>query len=388
MPIPVIVDAVRTPFGNEGDVFADTHPQELVAETLLALEQRNDFDPSNTVEDVVLGCVTPVGKQGSNIGRLAPLVAGWDVDVPGVQLNRMCGSGQQSVNFAAANVRSGYHDVMIAGGVEHMSDHPMGADVHEVSDGVPYSDEYFERHELITQGEAAERIANRWDVTQEVADRLAVDSQHRWKEAWDAGCYDDQIVPIEIEQDGETVTVDRDEHPRSETDMETLSDLPLVFREEGDGIIHAGNSSGIVDGASALLVASEAEADARGWDPLARIVDTHVVGVDPSILLTGPIPATNEVLEQNDMTADEIDLFECNEAFASVVNAWLKDTGATWDRTNVWGGAIAHGHPVGATGGALVGKLAHQLQQTGGRYGLSTLCIGHGMGIATIIERA
>jgi len=313
MSTPVIVDAVRTPFGKRDGSFSDTHPQDLAAEPLTALRERNDFDPE-TVEDVVYGCVTPVDEQGLNVGRLAPMVAGWGDGVPGVQLNRMCGSGQQAINFAAGQVAAGYHDVIIAGGVEHMTRVPMGSD-------------------------------------------------------------------------GQNVTVEEDEHPRPSTDVETLSKLPLSFRTEGDGCHHAGNSSGIVDGAGGLLVASEEAAEEHGWDPIARIVDTHVVGVDPVTMLTGPIPATEEILEQNDMSIDDIDRFEVNEAFATVVAAWLEETGADWEKTNVWGGAIAHGHPLGATGSALVGKLPYQLEECDGKYGLSTMCIGFGQGVATIIER-
>ena len=381
---PVIVDCVRTPFGADGGVFRDTHPQDLAAAPLRALEERVGFDPATTVDDAAIGCVTATDKQGSNIGRHATMVAGWGDAVPGFQLNRMCGSGQTTLNLAAASVKSGYRDVMIAGGVEHMTDHPIAADAGERSETYR---ELFPVGSQTNQFQGAELIADRWDITREDVDSIALDSQHRWKEAWDAGHYDSQVTPVETELDGEDVTVEVDEHPRPETDMETLSNLPVLAREEGDGVIHAGNSSGVVDGSAALLVADPDVADDRGWDPMARIVDTHIVGVSPETILTGPLPATNEILAANDMTGADIDLFECNEAFASVVAAWLQDTDAEWDRTNVWGGAIAHGHPLGATGSMLVTKLAHQLQTTGQRYGLSTMCIGLGMGVATIIER-
>ena len=381
MSTPVIVDAVRTPFGKRGGSFQDTHPQDLAAEPLKALEARNDFDPE-TIEDVIYGCVTPIDEQGLNIGRLAPMVAGWGDIVPGVQLNRMCGSGQQAINFAAGQVASGMHDVIIAGGVEHMTRVPMG------SDGSSVTDTYFEYFdELTTQGEGAERIAEQWGHDRDDVDSIAADSQSRCGEAWEAGKYDEQVVPVETELDGEDVMVETDEHMRPSTDKETLAGLPLAFRGEGDGVIHAGNSSGIVDGSSALLIASEEAAAEHGWEPMARIVDSTVVGVDPVTMLTGPIPATQELLEQNDMTVDDIDRFEVNEAFASVVTAWLDDTGADWDKTNVWGGAIAHGHPLGATGAGLLGKLPYQLEECDGQYGLCTMCIGFGQGIATIVER-
>ncbi|WP_424016844.1 thiolase family protein [Halorientalis pallida] len=378
----LIVDAVRTPFGKQNGSFRDTHPQDLAAEPLTALADRNDFDGEQTVEDVIYGCVTPVDEQGLNIARLAPMVAGWGDRVPGVQLNRMCGSGQQAVNFAATNVMAGQHDVLVAGGVEHMTRVPMG------SDGNSVTETYFEHFdEVTTQGEGAERIAEEYGFSRQELDEIAADSQQRWGEAWEAGHYDDQITPVETELDGETVTVEQDEHPRPETDVETLSGLPLSFRQEGNGVHHAGNSSGIVDGSAGLLVASEDAVDEHGWDPMARIVATEVVGVDPITMLKGPIPATEQVLDKADMSVEDIDIFEVNEAFAAVVAAWLEETGASWEDTNVNGGAIAHGHPLGATGGALLTKLAHELQRTGQDYALSTMCIGFGQGVATIIER-
>ena len=376
-----VVDAVRTPFGKREGSFRDTHPQDLAAEPLLALAERNGLDGPE-VEDVVYGCVTPVDEQGLNIARIAPMVAGWGDGVPGVQLNRMCGSGQQAVNFAAGQIRAGMHDLLVAGGVEHMTRVPMG------SDGSSVTGTYFEQFdELTTQGEGAERIAEQWGFSREDVDAIAVDSQRRWKEAWDAGHYDDHVVPVETELDGEPVVVEEDEHPRPGTDAETLSGLPLAFREEGEGVVHAGNSSGIVDGASALLVAGEDAVSARGWEPMARVVDSHVVGVDPVTMLTGPIPATQELLEANDMTVDDVDRYEVNEAFASVITAWLEETGADWSRVNSWGGAIAHGHPLGATGAGLLSKLVSQLETYDERYGVCTMCIGFGQGIATLVER-
>ncbi|MFC7157568.1 thiolase family protein [Halomarina halobia] len=377
-----IVDAVRTPFGKRDGSFRDTHPQDLAAEPLVALEERNGFTGPDDIEDVIYGCVDPVDEQANNIARLAPMIAGWGDDVPGVQLDRMCGSGQQAINFAAGQIRSGFHDVIIAGGVEHMTCVPMG------SAGNSIANSYFEYFdELTTQGEGAERIAANGGYTREKLDSIAVDSQHRWGEAAESGKYDEQVVPVEVELDGEHVMVEQDEHPRPETDVETLAELPLAFREKGNGVIHAGNSSGIVDGSAATLVASGDACEEHDWEPKARIVDTHVVGVDPVTMLRGPIPATNELLEENDLTVDDIDRFEVNEAFASVVSAWLAETGADWERTNVWGGAIAHGHPLGATGAALLGKLPYQLEECDGRYGVCTMCIGFGQGIATLVER-
>jgi acetyl-CoA acetyltransferase family protein len=386
-----IVDAVRTPFGKEDGSFSDTHPQDLAAEPLLALEERNGFDGQCDIDDVVYGCVSPVDEQGSNVARIAPMVAGWGDDVPGVQLNRMCGSGQQAVNFAAGQVRGGMQDLVVAGGVEHMTRVPMGSDnpmQNSDLDGVGLTATYFEHYdEVTTQGEGAERIAEQWDHTREDVDEIAADSQTRWGEAAQAGKHDRQVVPVETELDGEAVVVEEDEHPRPETDVEALSNLPLVFRQEGNGVIHPGNASGIVDGAAATLIASGEAVERFDWEPQARIVDSQVVGVDPIKMLTGPIPATNQLLENNGLTPADIDRYEVNEAFASVVTAWLEETGADWDRTNVWGGAIAHGHPLGATGAALVGKLPYQLEDCNGQYGVSTMCIGFGQGIATLVER-
>jgi acetyl-CoA acetyltransferase family protein len=376
-----IVDAVRTPFGDREGAFRDTHPQDLAAAPLSALEERLALDPT-VVDDVVYGCVTPKGDQGGNIARLAPLAAGWDERVPGVQLNRMCGSGQQAVNFAAQGIAAGAQDVVVAGGVEHMTREPLLSDLGSLSES------YEERFgEYVGQGESAERIAERWDLTRRELDELAVDSQRRWEAAWEGGHYDDSVVPVETELDGETTTVERDGHPRPDSTVESLGDLPLSFRDEGDGVIHPGNASGIVDGAAATLVAGEDACETHGWEPKARIVEQAVVGVDPVIMLTGPIPATDAVLERAEMTIDEIDLFEVNEAFASVVAAWLAETGADWERTNVDGGAIAHGHPLGATGAALLTKLVAALERREERYGLCTMCIGFGQGIATIVER-
>lgn len=387
----VIVDGVRTPFGKHHGSFRDTHPQNLAAAPLTALRERNGFDPT-VIEDVQYGCVKPVFEQGSNIGRIAPMVAGWGDSVPGHQLDRQCGSGQQAVHNAVAHIKAGFHDVLIAGGVEHMTRVPMdsnrtGDNVRPIED---MSETYFEFFdELTSQGEGAERIAEQWDLSRTRLDELAVDSQSRWGEAWEAGFYEDHVTPVATQLDGEAITVERDEHPRPDTTVETLADLPLAFRSPDEGgVIHAGNASGIVDGSAALLLADEHTAQDLGWDPVARIVDTYVVGVDPMTMLTGPIPATRELLAENDMTVSDIDRFEVNEAFASVIASWLEETGADWERVNTWGGAIAHGHPLGATGAALLTKLAYQLEEYDEQYGLCTMCIGFGQGIASIVERA
>ncbi len=374
----VIVDCIRTPFGKRGGSFRETHPQELAGLPLRAIVERNGLRP-NEVEDVIFGCVTPVAEQGGNVARTASLAAGLGDAIPGVQINRMCGSGQQAVAFAAGQVRAGFSTILVAGGVEHMTRVPI------TSDMGPMSDALLERYEIVHQGESAERIAEKWSLTRGDLDRLALDSQQRYARALGEGRYKSQILPVEVKLDGAPKLVETDEHPRPQTTLEKLGQLKTVFRE--DGVITAGNSSGIVDGAASVLVASAKEAERRGWTARARVVATHVSGVDPTIMLTGPIPATTAVLAKAGLDVDDVDLFECNEAFASVPLAWMRETGVPWAKVNVNGGAIAHGHPLGASGAALVTKLVCELERTGGRYGLSTMCIGFGQGIATVIER-
>ena len=374
----VIVDAVRTPFGKRNGSFKDTHPEVLGAMPLKALTERLGLRPDE-VDDVIYGNVTPVQEQGLNIARKAALLA-WDADrVPGVQLNRMCGSGQQAINFAASTVMAGVNRLVLAGGVEHMTRVPIG------SDAGPVSEAMVGRYEVLHQGESAERIADRWGFTREDLDRFAVESQQKYARAANEGRYKGQIVPVRVTVDGQERIVEADEHPRPTTTLEGLAKLKPSFRP--DGHLHAGNSSGIVDGSAAVAVTSAAYAAERGWKPRARIVAQASVGSDPVLMLTGPIPATERVLKQAGLTIDDIDLFECNEAFASVPLAWMKDCGIPPAKVNVNGGAIAHGHPLGATGAALVTKLVYELERTGGRYGLSTMCIGFGQGIATIVER-
>ena len=374
----VIVDAVRTPFGKRNGSFKDTHPDVLAALPLRALTERLGLRPEE-VDDVVYGNVTPVDEQGLNIARKAALLAGWGDGVPGVQLNRMCGSGQQAINFAASTVLAGVNQVVVAGGVEHMTRVPIG------SDAGPVSEQLADRFEILHQGESAERIADKWGLTRADLDAFALESQARYARARDAGHYKSQIIPVKVTVDGQERTVEADEHPRPTT-AEGLAKLKTVFRPD-NGRITAGNSSGIVDGSAAVVVTSSEYAQRRGWKPRARIVAQVSVGSDPVLMLTGPIPATNKVLQKAGLAVDDIDLFECNEAFASVPLAWMKDCHVPASKVNVLGGAIAHGHPLGATGAALVTKLVNELERTGGRYGLSTMCIGFGQGIATVIER-
>jgi acetyl-CoA C-acetyltransferase len=374
----VIVEALRTPFGKRNGSFKDTHPEVLAALPLKAVSERLGLRAGD-VDDVIYGNVTPVGEQGLNIARKAALLA-WDDDtVAGVQLNRMCGSGQQAINFAAQGVMSSVNDIVVAGGVEHMTRVPIG------SDAGPVSEALAERYEILHQGESAERIADKWGFSRADLDQFALDSQTKYAAARDAGRYKSQIVPATVTLDGQTKVVEADEHPRAST-LEGLGKLKPVFRPE-NGRITAGNSSGIVDGAAAVVVTSSETARQRGWTPRARIVAQAQVGSDPELMLTGPIPATKKVLAKAKLGVADIDLFECNEAFASVPLAWMKDCGIPAAKVNVNGGAIAHGHPLGATGAMLVTKLVHELERTGKRYGLSTMCIGFGQGIATIVER-
>ena len=374
----VIVEALRTPFGKRNGSFKDTHPEVLGALPLRALGERLGLTGKD-VDDVIYGNVTPVGEQGLNVARKAALLAGWGDVVPGVQLNRMCGSGQQAINFAAQGVMSGVNDVVIAGGVEHMTRVPIGSDAGPVSEALAND------YEILHQGESAERIADKWGFTREDLDRFALESQLRYAKARDEGRYKSQIVPARVTVDGVEKVVEMDEHPRPST-LEGLQKLKTVFRPD-NGRITAGNSSGIVDGAAAVVVTTPEVARERGWTPKARIVAQASVGSDPVLMLTGPIPATEKVLRKANLSVHDIDLFECNEAFASGPLAWMRDTGAPHEKVNVMGGAIAHGHPLGATGAMLVTKLVHELERTGKRYGMSTMCIGFGQGIATVVER-
>ena len=375
----VIVEALRTPFGKRNGSFKDTHPEVLGAAPIKAVVERLGLRPTE-VDDVIFGNVTPVQEQGLNIARKAALLAFETDVVAGVQLNRMCGSGQQAINFAAATVTAGVNDVVIAGGVEHMTRVPIG------SDAGPVSVELAERYEILHQGESAERIADKWGFSRADLDQFAVESQQKYAKAANAGHYKSQIVPVEVTVEGQKRLVEADEHPRPTTTVEGLQKLKPSFRPE-NGRLHAGNSSGIVDGAAAVVVTTYENAMRRGWKPKARIVAQTSVGSDPVLMLTGPIPATQKVLKKAGLTADDIDLYECNEAFASVPMAWMKDCHIPADRVNTMGGAIAHGHPLGATGAMLVTKLVHELERTGKRRGLSTMCIGFGQGIATIVER-
>ncbi|HYC54350.1 MAG TPA: acetyl-CoA C-acetyltransferase [Candidatus Binatia bacterium] len=403
-----IIDAVRTPRGKgkQTGSLAKVHPHQLLGTCLKALKERNDFDPRD-VEDLVAGCVTPVAEQGGVISRFAVLDAGWPTEITGVQLNRYCGSGQQAVNFALMGAASGFQDLVIGGGVEQMSRLPMGAD----KSGLDAHNRHLrEQHPLTPQGISADLIASREGFTREQCDEFALRSQQNCKRAMAEGRFDKSIVPVR-DYDGE-LALDRDEFPRPETTLEGLGRLEPSFAamgpyvQKGDTLsfdekarkvypevaevrhVHtAGNSSGIVDGASAVLIASEKYVKERGLKPRARVLSMATIGDEPVIMLTAPAPASDRALKKAGMTYKDIDLFEVNEAFAAVVLKFLRESEVDPDLVNVNGGAIALGHPLGATGGMLIGTALDELERTDKNTALITMCIGGGMGIATIIER-
>jgi acetyl-CoA acetyltransferase family protein len=376
----VIVGAVRTAVGKKNGKLAAVRPDDLLADTLKALVARVKIDPSE-VEDVVMGCVDQVGEQGFNIARNAALIAGFPLDVCGTTLDRMCGSGQQAANFAAMGVMSGQYECVIAGGVENMSRVPMGSNGSGPGDG-PLSPRLQALYNIVPQGLSAEMIAEQWGIKREELDELAAQSHERAGRAIAEGRFKREIVPITL-PDGSVF--DTDEGVRVPVNREKMASLVPSFKP--DGVVTAANSSQISDGAAALLIMSEARAKALGLTPRARIVATSLAGVDPTIMLTGPIPATQRVLKKAGLKLDQIDLFEINEAFASVVLAWERELHPDMSRVNVNGGAIALGHPLGCSGGKLMTTLLHELERTKKRYGLQTMCIGFGQGIATVIER-
>ena len=380
----VIVEAVRTPVGRghpEKGYYKDVHPNTLLGATFVELIDRAGIS-AELVEDVMTGCVQQYGEQSYNIGRNAWLQAGLPIETPATTIDRQCGSAQQAVNFASALIASGVHDVVIGGGVEHMGHVPLSANGKIIEQfGSPFPPELLERHQLVNQGLSAELIAERWKVSREDCDEIALRSQQRAARATAEGRFEREIMPFRV--NGSVFTEDQGIRP--ETTLEGLADLKAAFRE--DGVITAGNSSQISDGASAVLLMSRAKADELGLRPRARIVDQATVGVDPILMLTGPIPATRKILERNGMTIEDLDLIEVNEAFASVIAAWERELEPDIEKVNVNGGAIALGHPLGSTGGRLITTLLHELERTDGTFGLVTMCCGGGLGTATLIER-
>jgi acetyl-CoA acyltransferase len=396
MPTAVIVDAVRTAGGKRNGSLSGWHPVDLAAEVLRALVERNDLDPA-LIEDVLMGCVMQVGAQAVNIARNAALAANFPESVVGTTIDRQCGSSQQALHFAAQGVMAGAYDVVVAAGVELMSLVPMGASAAVPGVGLPYGPRVGRRYEpvggLVPQGISAELIAERWDLSREDLDAFGAQSQQRAAQATAEGRFEREIVAVasklkdretgRIVETGDLVTTDQG--IREGTTAATLAHLKPAFKP--DGRVTAGNSSQITDGASAALVMSEAKASELGLTPRARFHSFALAGVDPVIMLTGPIPATAKILERAKLTLDDIDRVEINEAFASVVLAWEKEHHPDMSKVNVNGGAIALGHPLGASGTKLVATLLNELERTGGRYGLLTMCEGGGMANATIIER-
>jgi acetyl-CoA acetyltransferase family protein len=375
-----IVEAVRTPIGRgkEDGALHGIHPVDLLARTLDNLVRRAGVEKSQ-VDDIVAGCVTPIGEQGANIGRLAGLKAGFPIEVPGVQVNRFCGSGQQAIHFAAQAIAAGDADLAIGCGIESMSRVPMGSDAaltEQFRAGFPY--------ELLHQGISAELVAAKWNLGRAELDECAIRSHALAAEAQHKGWTCSELFPVELDG-GPRRVLDFDEGVRSSIDPAKIASLKPVFK--ADGVITAANSSQVSDGAAAVILASGEKADELGLRKRARLVARVAVGSDPVLMLTGPIDATKAVLRKAGLNLGEIDAFEINEAFASVVLAWARELKPDMSKVNVQGGAIAHGHPLGATGAVLMTKLVNILERTGGRYGLQTMCIGFGMGTGTIIER-
>ena len=389
MPEVVIAEAVRTPVGKRNGGLSTNHPADTLGAAQLAVIERSGIDPA-AVEQLVSGCVSQIGEQAFNIGRTAWLAAGLPLETAATTVDTQCGSSQQATNVATALVQAGVVDVAVAGGVEAMSRVPIGSNA-KGDYGRPIPKSYFARYEFTSQFEGAERIADRWGITRTDADEFGLRSQTLAAQAWQEGRFDTQIVPVTApvlgedgKATGETVTVSRDEGLR-ETTLEKLASLKAVARE--DGVHTAGSSSQISDGAASVLLTTAGKADELGLRARARILDTCLVGVDPVLMLTGPIDATRRLLERTGLTIDDIDTFEINEAFASVVLAWARELDVPMDKVNPNGGAIALGHPLGGTGAVLITKALHELERTGGRYGLISMCCGGGLGTGTIIER-
>ena len=384
----VIVEAARTPIGRghpQKGYYKDTHPNALLGEAFKAVIERAGI-PAKDVEDVITGCVQQIGEQGFNVGRNAWLQAGLPMETPATTVDRQCGSAQQAVNFGAALVASGVHDVVIGGGVEHMGHIPMGVTFNFVDQvGSPWPQELMARYNLVPQGISAEMIADKWEIPRSELDELGLRSHQNAARATEEGRFEREMIPMKIGTNGSEETVVADQGIRPDTSLEKLAQLKPAFKE--DGKVTAGNSSQISDGAAAVLLMTREKADEYGLKPRARIMDQTTVGVDPVIMLTGPIPATRKLLERNSMTMGDIDLVEINEAFASVVAAWRRELEPDMDRVNVNGGAIALGHPLGSTGARLITTLLHELERTDKEVGLVTMCCGGGLGTGTLIQR-
>jgi acetyl-CoA acyltransferase len=384
----VIVEAARTPIGRghpEKGYYRNTHPNELLGKAFSSVIERAGI-PAEAVEDVITGCVQQIGEQSFNVGRNAWLQAGLPMETPATTVDRQCGSAQQAVNFGAALIGSGVHDVVIGGGVEHMGHIPMGVTFNFTDKvGSPWPDELMARYNLVPQGISAEMIADKWEIPRSELDELGLRSHQNAARATEEGRFERETIPMTVKMNGSEETVVADQGIRPDTSLEALSGLKPAFKE--DGKVTAGNSSQISDGAAAVLLMTREKADEYGLKPRARIMDQTTVGVDPVIMLTGPIPATRKLLERNSMTMGDIDLVEINEAFASVVAAWRRELEPDMDRVNVNGGAIALGHPLGSTGARLITTLLHELERSDKEIGLVTMCCGGGLGTGTLIQR-
>jgi acetyl-CoA acetyltransferase family protein len=384
MSEPVILEAVRTPFGRRGGAFRDMPPDRLLPHVLRGLVERAGLPP-DLIEDVITGCVTQAGEQGGNIGRLAVLLARFPVTVPAVTLDRLCGSGQQAVHFAAQAVAAGDAEYVIGAGVESMTRVPMFSDI---GGGFEKLDpELKDCCELIHQGESAERIAARWGISRAEADDFGAESHRRAQAAHQQDKNREIIATPGLDGDGRPLTLSRDEGVRAVIDRVKMASLPAAFRSDGTGRVTAGNASQISDGAAAVLIGDRERAKADGLRPRARYLARVVVGDDPTIQLMGVVPATRKALKRAGLKIQDLDWIEINEAFAVVVLAWAREFKPDMAKVNPWGGAIAHGHPLGATGAALQAKMLTGLESTGGSLGLQVMCIGHGMSTATILER-
>jgi 3-oxoadipyl-CoA thiolase len=394
-----IVEAVRTPIGRYGGALAGVRPDDLAALVLRAVVDRAGLDPA-LVEDVILGCANQAGEDNRDVARMALLLADFPVEVGGLTVNRLCGSGLQAINSAAHAIAVGDGEVFIGGGVESMSRAPYvqlkaesafeRGDRQMVDTTLGWrfvNPRLAARYHPDSMGETAENVAERWGISRERQDAFALESQHRTAAAVEAGRFDDQLVPVSVPQKkGDPIVLTRDEHPRADTTPEALARLRPAFAKEG-GSVTAGNSSGINDGASVVLLVEATRAQALGLKPMARVVSTAVAGVDPAVMGIGPVPASRKALERAGIAISDLDLIELNEAFASQSLATMDELGLDPTRVNVNGGAIALGHPLGMSGGRLITMLTHELRRTGGRYGLATMCIGVGQGIATVVER-
>jgi 3-oxoadipyl-CoA thiolase len=397
---PVVVDGLRTPFGRYGGVLKDVRPDDLAAHVIIRLVERTGLDPA-TIDDVILGAANQSGEDNRNVGRMAALLAGLPVEVPGQTVNRLCGSGLQAVVTAAHAIAYGDGEVFVAGGVESMTRAPFvmakpsaafprgEQTLHDTTLGWRFTNPRLaDAYYPYSMGETAENVVERCHVSREEQDRFAIASQQRWADAHAAGRFADEIVPIQVPDGKATRTVDTDEHPRPDATMESLAKLRPAFKRDASGSVTAGNASGINDGAAALLVMSARRARELGIKPMARLVASASAGVDPATMGLGPIPASRKALERAGLTIDEMDLVELNEAFAAQAIPCMRELGLDHEKVNVNGGAIAIGHPLGASGARLTATLLHEMRRRGARYGLATMCIGVGQGIAAVFEAA